>query len=55
MLLQVQLKKDYYKPYYASITPMLMKPIEVEVFDRIGGEWVRFRKSSYPGRGEIEK
>jgi hypothetical protein len=29
---------------------MLMKPIEVEIFDRMGGDWVSVRKSSYPGR-----
>lgn len=47
---QVQLKKEYYKPYYATITPMLVKAPEVEIFDRMGGGWVSVRKESYPGR-----
>ncbi|OIW25634.1 hypothetical protein CONLIGDRAFT_684181 [Coniochaeta ligniaria NRRL 30616] len=46
----VQLKKEYYKPYYATITPMLIKAPEVELFDRMGGGWVSVRKDSYPGR-----
>jgi hypothetical protein len=44
------LKKDYYKSYYATITPMLKKAPEVEIFDRMGGEWVSVRKELYPGR-----
>ncbi|KAF2258431.1 hypothetical protein CC78DRAFT_549151 [Lojkania enalia] len=40
-LVNVQLKKEYYKPYLAVTEPMFLKPREVEVWERMpGNEWV---------------
>ena len=47
---QTQMKKDYITQYFTTITPMLLKAPEVEIFDRMGDEWVSVRKEVYPGR-----
>lgn len=48
---KTQLKKDYYKSYYAAIESMLVKAPEAEILERMpGNEWVSIRKDAYPDR-----
>uniref|UniRef100_A0A0W0G5S2 ABM domain-containing protein n=1 Tax=Moniliophthora roreri TaxID=221103 RepID=A0A0W0G5S2_MONRR len=35
----VQIKKDYYSPYFEAMGPMMMKPRVVEIFERLPPEW----------------
>lgn len=46
--MQTQLQKDYYKPYHAAVEPLLIKPFEVQVFNRLGGEWASVNAAVYP-------
>jgi hypothetical protein len=42
---QVQIQKEYYKPYFAITEPMFIKPREVELWERFpGNEWVVVKK-----------
>jgi hypothetical protein len=42
---QVQIPKDYYKPYFAVTEPMFIKPREFEIWERFpGNEWVAVKK-----------
>ncbi|KAF1954591.1 hypothetical protein CC80DRAFT_493718 [Byssothecium circinans] len=44
-MMNVQLKKDYYKPYLAAIESMQVKPREFEILTRMAGnEWVSVSK-----------
>ena len=44
---QVQIKKDYYKPYHAAVKDMLLKPIEHEIYSRMpGNEWSSVKQDS---------
>ncbi|KAF2189254.1 hypothetical protein K469DRAFT_683683 [Zopfia rhizophila CBS 207.26] len=48
-MVNVQLKKDYYKPYLEATKPMFIKPREIEMWDRMdGNEWVAITKDFYP-------
>ncbi|KAK7963533.1 hypothetical protein PG996_008776 [Apiospora saccharicola] len=50
-MMNVQLKKDFYKTYNAAIEPMVLKPHVVEIYSRMpDNQWVSVRKGSYPGR-----
>ncbi|CAO2657939.1 Nn.00g071990.m01.CDS01 [Neocucurbitaria sp. VM-36] len=41
----VQLQKDYYKPYVANTEPLWITPRVVEVYDRMpGSEWLTLKK-----------
>jgi hypothetical protein len=47
---QVQVKKEYYKPYLAATEPMFLKPREVEAWStELGGKgtWVYVEKQYY--------
>jgi quinol monooxygenase YgiN len=48
--MQTQLQKDYYKPYRAAVEPLLLKPFEVQIFNRLGSEWASVNASAYPAR-----
>ena len=39
-LSQVQIPKDYYKPYYAATEPMFIKPREFKILKRFGSPFV---------------
>jgi hypothetical protein len=42
----VQLKKEYYKEYLETTTPMWVKPREFEIFERMpGNEWVKVKEA----------
>lgn len=41
---QVQLEKDYYKPYIEKTQPMWVKPREHEILERMpGNQWVHVK------------
>lgn len=48
--IQTQLQKDYYRPYRATVEPLLLKPFEVQIFNRLGSEWASVNASAYPAR-----
>lgn len=43
---QVQRKKDYYKPYFATTQPMYLKPLEVSVYNRFQDKEWRINKEA---------
>ncbi|KAG8157326.1 hypothetical protein KVR01_012710 [Diaporthe batatas] len=46
-MFNVQIKKDYYKPYHAALQDMLLKPIEHEIYSRMpGNEWSSVKQDS---------
>ncbi|GAM33818.1 hypothetical protein TCE0_013r00994 [Talaromyces pinophilus] len=49
-IMSTQLQKDYYKPYRAAVEPLLLKPFEVQIFNRLGSEWASVNASAYPVR-----
>lgn len=44
-LTTVQMTKDYYKPLFALTEPMLLKPRQFEVWERMGDDWVSVKSS----------
>ncbi|KAJ4190500.1 hypothetical protein NW767_011327 [Fusarium falciforme] len=38
-LLNVQIRKDYYKEYFAATEPMFVKPREFKVYNRLGSPY----------------
>ncbi|ESK92542.1 antibiotic biosynthesis monooxygenase [Moniliophthora roreri MCA 2997] len=44
-LMNVQIKKDYYKPYFEAIEPLLTKPRVFELFERLPPEWTTIKAS----------
>ena len=36
---QVQIRKDYYKEYFAATEPMFVKPREFKVYNRLGSPY----------------
>ncbi|KAK6068441.1 C6 finger domain-containing protein [Seiridium cupressi] len=52
-MMNVQVKKDYYKPYHAALREMLLKPHEVELYSRMpGNEWVKLDLERYTNQDE---
>ncbi|KAL2145838.1 hypothetical protein VTI28DRAFT_6135 [Corynascus sepedonium] len=50
-MMNVQMKKDYYNPYYEATESLFIKPQVIEIFSRMPGtDWVRVKKEFYPGR-----
>ncbi|KAF2736500.1 hypothetical protein EJ04DRAFT_511002 [Polyplosphaeria fusca] len=48
-LQNVQLKKEYYKPYLAATEPLWLKPREMELWERMPGpNWVSVSKENLP-------
>lgn len=43
---QVQRNKDYYKPYFAAIEPMYLKPLEATVYNRFPGKQLKCNKET---------
>ena len=48
--MKTQLQKEYYKPYRAAVEPLLLKPFEVQILNRMGGEWASVDASGYAVR-----
>ncbi|EEB88569.1 hypothetical protein MPER_13532, partial [Moniliophthora perniciosa FA553] len=44
-LMNVQIKKDYYKPYLEAIEPLMTKPRVLELFERLPPEWTTIKTS----------
>ena len=53
--LQVQLQKEYYKPYLAATEPMFIKPREFKILKRVPG-FICGKKGNFDGAfvGEIK-
>ncbi|POS73082.1 hypothetical protein DHEL01_v208525 [Diaporthe helianthi] len=46
-MFNVQIKKDYYRPYHAALKDMLLKPVEHEIYSRMpGNEWTSVKQDS---------
>lgn len=47
-LLEVQLQKEYYKPYFAATEQMFVKPREYKIYDKLPG-WATAKPEHFEG------
>ncbi|KAI1270756.1 hypothetical protein F5Y18DRAFT_422255 [Xylariaceae sp. FL1019] len=47
-LLENQLSKDYYKPYFAITEPMFLKPREFQILERTGPDFFMVKPKPFP-------